>query len=1534
MKKLLLFAGILLSIMPLRVVADDALLQQDLFSNYGGWMNLTAGYVRDTTDADPIKSEVTVSDNTVHLVFADRKSNYHEQPEGYAVWYRRSTDGGVTWKDAKSLYMRRDESWDGYSNMMVVDGQHVHVLVPDNQSSENANTTNAMLAYVHSSDGGATFNTIWLDTLSSANTSFADCIIRADGANVIIGVRTALYNDDKLVLYRSTDFGQSFKRLEVDIPKRITHLCDLQLKGDKWAMLWYHQSYYSTLNDGRVYVMTGIMTSDKIATSQLAPNLAKQGEEDKYRCVIYKQYGGNGDDWNFHPAMAITDDETIHVMFNGENQVVEGEEISWNRTLYARSKDFGATWSEPVRIPDAQGYGFMLVAKGQNVYAVVGTGYHRWIAYSNDGGDTWKANKTMCYGSTQGANYDSPRAYTLVLDPNDATGKHAWYLGAKWLDLETKDGFNTLSRCHRAEGDLGWVTSYRGSQFSPLLAIDGQGVRHLFMRQPVGDNRNVQQIFYRKEVGEPAPLNKNMALRMHEKNSNSDIQHRIAIPLNDNFVLDSALSYGCWVRVDTFGNGQLFSYRQNTPNTSAEYQEASVYAPGFYLKFSNPYDSKRMYFEAGITTDKAVDGKGQAFSRWDYNNNYAYMDRQPGYWHYMAFTWDGRQAENNVHFYVDGLEVASGTVLGALERGTNPLIIGNQNKNNNDWYMDELQIWNRALSREEVNALSHHQPVSSKGCILNLGFDGTLKDLSGNGNDALAELNCEFAEYEGIQQPEPKMQIAKDITGRKISFTDQTENGQAYYWFFNDYQAYYKTIGDTLRHPQYTYQPGEYEPVLIARGKNAFASVRGNIIVGGLNKVEPAVAGQANNVRMKIYGGYSWNKNLNVRLHREGKEDIIGAWIKREGYNDATATASEKLHYAYFDLSKAELGQWDVIVGTDTLKQAFTVEKYEEPDVWAQLTGWDKMLINRAKNFNIEYGNRANVDAYNVPLFLFVSDHAEVTLGFESPMYTDAMSAEIKKALEDSVGAYRVIDGGEYGKLRCYGFLIPRIPANSRNAQSFFVKADKNVNLFYMISEPWGIYMLDKEGNVILDGSENASTAPRRVRTDEIDDLIDGGGGMGGFSNAGFGGGSADCMIGYLGWGVLDATMSALPFAGCAWGIGKTVYQGFTDKPGDRWGNVFTNTLGTAFSCVMDFNPLGWGMRATTLASFAFNTAMNIKSVSDCPGGNGGGKKVKAVGSYDPNEMIGPDGFGDNHYMKPAPEMSYTITFENKSTATAPAHEVFVYDTLNVKSYDLTSFCFTSFGWADTIIRVDGQNMKEFVQDVKMSDELTVRVSGQLDAEKNVAKWSFITLDKDLKPEEDPDKGFLVPNNADHAGEGFVTFAINHKSDLTSGAKIANEATIIFDANAPIKTNEYINTIDKDVPESKATKVILKDDKLEVEYEASDATSGIREVKVFVSVNDGSFEPIEGTKIDYDAEKSYCFATMAVDNVGWKESKDASEMECEVTYKPESKPDQGIENVNSQSDQNCIGIEKVIINGQLFILRDGEFYTVTGQEVK
>ena len=1557
MKKTLFFlVGLLAAGMAFGADSDN--FQKDLFSNYGGWQNITAGYTFDTIGAEPMKSEIAISGQTVHVVWAGYRNNGQVRSEGYGVWYRRSTDNGASWEDARSLYQRRAESWDGYSNMMVVDGNNVHMVVPDNKSNESPNNENAMLVYLHSSDAGATFQKVYLDTVKQSYYSYYASIVRSDGNNVVVAAHEYRNNSDVLKLYRSTDNGATFKRLQVSLPATITRLGDLQMIGDKWAVLWGSEWTW----DAAVYVTIGDMSGDTPATTILSPQI-----DDRHYGILCKQYGMNGDDYNFHPMMAITGTQTIHVLFHGLRAKGE-EEGDLYRALYVRSDDFGQTWGEIKKLDDTRNQHSMLVAKGQNVYAIVGNEYNRWIAYSNDGGNTWKQNTKMCYGSTYGSNYDSPRAYTLVLDPNDPTGNTAWYMGAKWLAVQTKDGFNTLSYSTRLCSYIrNNVPSYRGSQMAPLLAIDANGINHWLMREFVGTeniesgwDRPVCQLFYRKETAEPAPQKKNMVWHVQETKGATP-KNRIAIPQRESLKIDSALSVGFWIRIDSMTvSTPIISVKPNTPKTSGDDQAGgpnNYYSTGWGIGFDygdayseerGTWDEKQAYVRGYICTDKSPDGAGIRMGTWAIYPGEGYQVRQSGLWHYVAMTWDGRhETKNNVHLYLDGMPMGSGDLVGAIETGTNPIVLGPEwggfgMNANQDWYMDELTIWNRALSQEEVYDLSRHRNIPAPGLIVNYGFDGTLKDLSGNGNDGLAQLNCNMEEFEGLQLPNPQMQITKDWSKRSATFTDLTENGEAIYWFFDDPFLHMGSgnCGSPERHTKHDYyKPGVCNPVMVAKGGNACAPVTQQIIIGGLNKVEPNVAGQANGVRVKIYGGYEWKSSLNVRLHKQGQEDIIGAWIKREGYNDSYTTASEKLHFANFNLANAELGAWDVIVGEDTLKSAFTVEPFEEPDVWARLEGWSKMLINTSKNFTIEYGNRANVDAYNVPFFLFISDYAEVTLGFESPMYSDEMSDAIKKVLKDSVGEYRVFDAGEYGTLKCYAFIIPRIPANSHDYQTFYVKSAKDVEMFWLISEPWGVYALDENGDIILADSE-AAPAPRRKPMDEIDDIIDGGGGgYGGFGGGGFGGGSAECMIGYLGWGVLDATMSALPFAGCAWGIGKTAYQGFTDKPGDRWGNLFTNTLGTAFSCVMDFNPLGWGWRATTLASFAFNTAMNIRSVADCPGGNGGGKGVRAVGSYDPNEMIGPAGFGDEHFMKPAPEMSYTITFENKSTATAPAHEVFVYDTLDINKYDLEAFGFSSFGWADTIIRVDGDNMKEFTQDVKLeAKEMIVRVTGKLDTEKGVASWSFVTLDKNGKLEEDPDKGFLVPNNANHEGEGFVSFNINHKDDLAGGTKIANEATIIFDANEPIKTNNYINTLDADNPTSKALSAKLGEDgKLEVTWEAKDLTSGVAAIDLYQSVDDGALEYLQrvpaskaSVKLECDAQKKYGFATIAVDNVGWLELKTEADLTVEAQYTPE---DMAIDQINGE--QPAANVQKLLINGQLYIiLPNGQKYSTLGEEVK
>lgn len=195
--------------------------------------------------------------------------------------------------------------------------------------------------------------------------------------------------------------------------------------------------------------------------------------------------------------------------------------------------------------------------------------------------------------------------------------------------------------------------------------------------------------------------------------------------------------------------------------------------------------------------------------------------------------------------------------------------------------------------------------------------------------------------------------------------------------------------------------------------------------------------------------------------------------------------------------------------------------------------------------------------------------------------------------------------------------------------------------------------------------------------------------------------------------------------------MGKTVYQSATEveKP---WSTFFSNYVSTFFSCCEDLIPaVKLAQAAFTLGSMAWTFYSAGSSMKGCLNGDPKDKKVKGVNSYDPNEMIGPSGYDDNaHYIKPINNMAYTITYENKSTASAPAHEVYVNDKLDLSKFDPESFGFTSFGWADTTIVVGGSYTKDFTRDIKYrvkDQDIIVRVSGKFDTETGEANWSMIS---------------------------------------------------------------------------------------------------------------------------------------------------------------------------------------------------------------
>jgi hypothetical protein len=77
-----------------------------------------------------------------------------------------------------------------------------------------------------------------------------------------------------------------------------------------------------------------------------------------------------------------------------------------------------------------------------------------------------------------------------------------------------------------------------------------------------------------------------------------------------------------------------------------------------------------------------------------------WMGLQPNRWTHLAATWDGTTAR----IYADGVQVASRAVTGALTGGTGVVAIGAYGVNRFHGSIDEVAIYDRALTPAEIQA--------------------------------------------------------------------------------------------------------------------------------------------------------------------------------------------------------------------------------------------------------------------------------------------------------------------------------------------------------------------------------------------------------------------------------------------------------------------------------------------------------------------------------------------------------------------------------------------------------------------------------------------------------------------------------------------------------------------------------------------------------------------------------------------------------------------------------------------------------------
>jgi uncharacterized repeat protein (TIGR01451 family) len=270
--------------------------------------------------------------------------------------------------------------------------------------------------------------------------------------------------------------------------------------------------------------------------------------------------------------------------------------------------------------------------------------------------------------------------------------------------------------------------------------------------------------------------------------------------------------------------------------------------------------------------------------------------------------------------------------------------------------------------------------------------------------------------------------------------------------------------------------------------------------------------------------------------------------------------------------------------------------------------------------------------------------------------------------------------------------------------------------------------------------------------------------------------------------------------------------------------------------------------------------------------------------SGDPNEKHA-GGLNGTQFVRAGSPIDYTIHFENMPTATAAAQEIIITDVLDA-GLDLSTLELTSVSFNGTTVFIPaGRREFESLAAVD-SDSNPVRIRIRLNEATRTLTWTLTSIDPETRElTEDPDAGFLPPNDAENRGQGSVTFRVKTMSTLPSGAVIPNQARIVFDLNAPIDTPHIPSVIDAGPPASEVSDLPAEHfgSAIPLTWSGSDSGgSGIATFDVYVSENGGPYLPLlrnttsTSTSFTGVVGRTDRFYSVATDAAGFTESPPAT----------------------------------------------------------
>ena len=275
------------------------------------------------------------------------------------------------------------------------------------------------------------------------------------------------------------------------------------------------------------------------------------------------------------------------------------------------------------------------------------------------------------------------------------------------------------------------------------------------------------------------------------------------------------------------------------------------------------------------------------------------------------------------------------------------------------------------------------------------------------------------------------------------------------------------------------------------------------------------------------------------------------------------------------------------------------------------------------------------------------------------------------------------------------------------------------------------------------------------------------------------------------------------------------------------------------------------------------------------PGNSSGSGASGIAAAVDPNEKIGPTGYGPQAWIPADSLMPYRINFENlgpgskkpngdpyPNVATAPAQRVTVTDPLSA-SLDWKTFRFTEFGFGDTIVPVPSGSggSSHFTGSVPMTyngKTFDVEINAGINFSTGMVSVRLQSIDPNTSLPPDVLSGFLPPEDGTGRGKGHVSFTVRSRADLPTGTAIRNVADIRFDVN-PVITTDQVDPQDpaQGVDPTKQALVTLDDDPpastigtlpgttssptFQVTWSGTDTGAGLARYDIQVSENGGAW---------------------------------------------------------------------------------------------